>query len=572
MGLLNNIKVSAKIMILVVIAAVGMAAIGYKGFSTINQSKDGMAVIYNQSLQQVQEIGETKYLMRDMQSRAILAMVATTKERHDDLRNDANEIKKNFDKHWALFEKASEGQPNAKEKSEMVRKAWANFYGTMSDIMKLCADGKLADAQKLYSSKGGQITMDLRKPLEALQKEAQDTAKAIDEETESSAAAAATMMMMMSVACLVILFLVGMGISKAITSPLEIMMDVCEHLKNGDFRKTPMNIDRGDEFGTMAGVVSAMRDGLNNLMVQTHDSTEQIAAASEELTASAGQSAEASNQVAQSVTEAAAAVVEQQGGVSTSIEAVGQVAQSVDAIRVKAGTVAERSDSAAEYAAEGGEAIQKSVAQIESVERTVQESSSMVDKLGERSQEIGQIVETISGIASQTNLLALNAAIEAARAGEHGRGFAVVAEEVRKLAEQSGEAAQKIADLIRSIQDDTHSAVSSMQLGSTAVAEGARSVSALRETFEQIERLVNEVRQEAQAMASEVNQAAKDANNISKEIDNIAKQGQRVSDEMQTVSAATQQQSASASEIARASDSLSNLADELQTSLQRFKY
>nr|MBO6294306.1 MCP four helix bundle domain-containing protein [Schwartzia sp. (in: firmicutes)] len=232
MGLLNNIKVSAKIMILVVIAALGMAAIGYRGFSTINQSKDGMAVIYNQSLQQVQEIGETKYLMRDMQSRAILAMVATTKERHDDLRNDANEIQKNFDKHWGLYEKASEGQPGAADKSAAVRKAWANFYGTMSDIMKLCADGKLEDAQKLYSSKGGQITMDLRKPLEALQKEAQDTAKAIDEETESSAAAAATMMMMMSVACLVILFLVGMGISKAITSPLEIMMDVCEHLKN----------------------------------------------------------------------------------------------------------------------------------------------------------------------------------------------------------------------------------------------------------------------------------------------------------------------------------------------------
>ena len=97
MGLLNNIKVFGKIMILVVIAAFGMAAIGYKGYSTINQSKEGMAVIYNQSLQQVQEIGETKYLMRDMQSRAILAMIATTKERHDDLRNDANEIQKNFE-------------------------------------------------------------------------------------------------------------------------------------------------------------------------------------------------------------------------------------------------------------------------------------------------------------------------------------------------------------------------------------------------------------------------------------------------------------------------------------------
>ena len=82
-------------------------------------------------------------------------------------------------------------------------------------------------------------------------------------------------------------------------------METCDRLKEGDFRKTPMNIERGDEFGTMAGVVSSMRDGLNALMVQTHESSEHIASASEELTASAGQSAEASNQVAQSVTDAA---------------------------------------------------------------------------------------------------------------------------------------------------------------------------------------------------------------------------------------------------------------------------
>ena len=85
--------------------------------------------------------------------------------------------------------------------------------------------------------------------------------------------------------------------------------------------------------------------------------------------------------------------------------------------------------------------------------------------LGDRSQEVGQIVDTISGIAGQTNLLALNAAIEAARAGEQGRGFAVVAEEVRKLAEQSQEAAKHIADLISHIQADTEDAVQAMQEG-----------------------------------------------------------------------------------------------------------
>ena len=162
--------------------------------------------------------------------------------------------------------------------------------------------------------------------------------------------------------------------------------------------------------------------------------------------------------------------------------------------------------------------IQASVAQIRSVESTVDESAKIVDKLGKRSQEIGQIVETISGIAGQTNLLALNAAIEAARAGEHGRGFAVVAEEVRKLAEQSQEAAQQIAALITGIQSDTDNAVASMQHGTNAVIEGASSVDGLRDTFDQIRVFVDEVSKEVASMAAEIKTVADDAVRIEQKL------------------------------------------------------
>ena len=147
------------------------------------------------------------------------------------------------------------------------------------------------------------------------------------------------------------------------------------------------------------------------------------------------------------------------------MDAINVATHSIETLTKTSDLVASMVGKAMDEANAGTEAVEASVAQIISVEKIVNDSALTVDKLGERSKEIGQIVESISGIAEQTNLLALNAAIEAARAGEHGRGFAVVSEEVRKLAEESQEASQKIATLIGEIQAETTNAVDSMQKG-----------------------------------------------------------------------------------------------------------
>ena len=284
------------------------------------------------------------------------------------------------------------------------------------------------------------------------------------------------------------------------------------------------------------------------------------------------QSAKAATQVAQSVTDAAEAVVQQQGSVDNGSESVRKISSSVDGIREETGKVASNSVVAAQHAEAGANAIETSVKQIRDVENTVRASAEIVDKLGERSQEIGTIVDTISGIAGQTNLLALNAAIEAARAGEHGRGFAVVAEEVRKLAEQSQEAAQQIATLIGEIQTDTTNAVASMQEGRNAVVEGAHSVENLRTVFDQIRAAVQEVSENANRMSVSVGGVASEADGITGEMQDIAGQGDKVANEMQSVSAATEEQSASSQEIAAASDALAKLAQEQQLAIRQFKF
>ena len=569
---MNNIRVAFKILILVIIAAIAMVTIGYQGYAAIDKANADMDIMYNQKLQAMYHLGEQKFIVRDIQTRAVLSMTAKDEARFKELHEDMAEAQKNFDSNWAAFGNVAKHVPGVAERMDKVQTDGHALLRLMGDIIALNEKGQHEEAQALYTKSGGKATSALRKQIEELQDMCRSNSEMIFAQNDADSAAAARNMVLQSLVALLLLILAAIWISREITRPLHNMMEACGKLRDGDFRDMPRSIVRGDEFGQMADVVAAMRTSMNKLMHQTHSSSEQIAASSEELTASSTQSAEASSQVAQSVTTAAEAVGAQQQGIDKSTQSVHEVTQAVTMLHEEAGKVSEHAAAAFDKAVSGGEAIQASVGQIRSVEKTVSASAGIVDKLGERSKEIGQIVETISGIAGQTNLLALNAAIEAARAGEHGRGFAVVAEEVRKLAEQSQTAAQQIASLIEGIQLDTEEAVDSMQRGRKAVFEGAQSVEGLHSSFEQIRDFVDEVSKEVRGMADAIERVAADTKNISQEVAHIDLQGRKVADEMQSVSAATEEQSASAQEIASASDSLSSLAQELQSSLAKFRF
>ena len=374
--------------------------------------------------------------------------------------------------------------------------------------------------------------------------------------------------------CLVILIFagfVGMKISRYIINMLKRMDNLAETLAKGDFREEPRTINSNDEFGHLANTLAKMRGQVNAVLREIIKDAETVAASSQELTASADQSAQVIQNIAQSITEVAEHSDKQGNAVDTVSSAVEQISASIQEISSNANVADDHAAKAMDIANEGGRSINMAIDQMNKIRDVVDSSADVVNELGEASKEIGQIVEQVSAIAAQTNLLALNAAIEAARAGEHGRGFAVVAEEVRKLAEESLAAVDKINNMITTIQSKTMDAVTAMKSGSEEAAKGADVVRNSGEAFENIMKINGEVASQVKDIARTTEEAAKASTNVVAAVQTVDEASRNISDRTQTVSAATEEQSAATEEIASSSRGLAEIAQTLNEAASRFK-
>ena len=404
-----------------------------------------------------------------------------------------------------------------------------------------------------------------------------DTMVAQKAEQESTALRQDVLRMLVYVVILLVIFgVLGMYIGRRIAQPILTACERVNVLATGDLRvqedaATGALYDRKDEIGQICRSIRELHKNLRQLMATIAESAEYVAAASEELTSSADQSATVSNQVADSIVKVAGSCNEQLTSVSHAGEQTQELSQHMDDFRQTIRQSGEMISVANTAADNGSREVTAAASQMEVIERSVEASEQVIAGLGEESKKIGTIVDTISEIAAQTNLLALNAAIEAARAGEHGRGFAVVAEEVRKLAEQSQTAAGEIADLIRSIQQTTEQAVTSMHDGVEQVRSGTGAVRNAGNTFNEIVSTVTQVAEQSSAMSGVVDNLAAGTAQIKTAVDTIDRMSRSVSDEAETVSAATEEQTASMHEIADASRSLAEMAQKLQEAVGKFK-
>jgi methyl-accepting chemotaxis protein len=319
----------------------------------------------------------------------------------------------------------------------------------------------------------------------------------------------------------------------------------------------PVDERSRDELGqlgvTFNQMLARVRSGVESyatMRANTARLVEQIASSATTLSAASQEMAATSQETGRAVSEIAQAVSDVASGAERQATMSGEARSAADQTRASA-------EQMAELAASGMAVMRTSTEAFERVHETGAETTAAITGLASRSSEIGQIVQTISGIASQTNLLALNAAIEAARAGEQGRGFAVVAEEVRKLAEDSQRAAAQVSELIGRVQADTDGVVKIGALRNQLMDEASSSTTESQRLFQQITESIQTVTEQT--------------GHISVAASEIASAAEQSSASTQEVTASTEQTSAAAHEIAASAAELAKTAEGLSELTAHFK-
>ncbi|KTB73681.1 chemotaxis protein [Pseudomonas sp. ICMP 3272] len=341
----------------------------------------------------------------------------------------------------------------------------------------------------------------------------------------------------------VVILTVGLALllTKSITSPINDALSVAERIAASDLSKEVL-VSGTDEAGRLLKALAQMQANLRNTIMQISDSSNQLASASEEMTA---------------VTEESSrGLVSQNDEVNQAATAVTEMSAAVDEVARNAESASEESKRTQGYTEVGLARVAQTLKSIEKLNGNVENTSEQIQGLSDRAQSITKVVEVIRAIAEQTNLLALNAAIEAARAGEQGRGFAVVADEVRALAHRTQVSTQEIEQMIAAIQSDSDLAVKAMNTSRDLATESLGVAQEASTSLDQISTAIIQINERNLMIAT----ASEEQSHVAREVDR----------NLVSIRELATQSAAGAAQTASACGEMSKLAVNLNQLVNRF--
>ncbi len=481
------------------------------------------------------------------------------------VQTSVNEI----DKHFLTLNLVADETTTA-ERKQAIESAAATYLSSMEKFKKLetTAKGKelIADIESNYSiaqtnrervleffgkgdvSQAKNAAIGALSVSDLLSKGCAEIVKYQEKQSEMEAKSARSTFMrslylLLGIGTLTCIFAVmlSLQLTKSITKPLSEGVVVAEKITQGDLTATIGTIS-SDETGQLMNALRDMVMKLRGIITEVKTAAYNIASASHQLNASSELMSKGAD--------------EQAGRAAQVATASEEMSQTVLDIAKNTSNIELSATETTKLAKDGETVVNRSVEKVKLIANTISESAQFIQSLGDRSNQIGEIINVINDIADQTNLLALNAAIEAARAGEQGRGFAVVADEVRKLAERTGNSTAEIGDMVKSIQNEVHEVVISMDNITKEVKAGVElsteAGNVLRNIVEGVDRLHLMVQQ----IASATEEMASTSEEINKDISMI--------------SSLSKETSGSSGQIAHASGDLSKLSISLEEVVKGF--
>lgn len=449
---------------------------------------------------------------------------------------------------------------------------YADYLSASEQVIGARGEGNVSEAQAIHFVEG----MNARQQADGIIDEM--TSKLIEEinvdveNNQSNVKLQTIFMTIIFIGAVIIAIAVGWLLSRSITKPLQTVNKQLKEIADGHGDlSTEINLHTKDEVGEVANSFNQMIRNLRSILSQAKDTSIQVASSSEQLAASAEQSTRATEVIMEMTQTIAVNSEKEQQHVTDAVKSIQQMSEGIQQVSKGSEEVYQLAQKANEASSSGASAVQNVLHEMNDIHQTVKQASKAIISLGGRSQQINGITSTITDIANRTNLLSLNAAIEAARAGEHGRGFAVVANEIRKLAEQSGQSAKQIAELIEEIVQETEQAATGIEAGTVKVVSGLTKTEQVDKVFRSIQSNVSAVTGQAEHMSSIALELAASSNQMVTLVEGVSSASSDVAAACQNSSASTEEQLASMEEITTSSQALTKLAEDLHGVLSRFK-
>jgi methyl-accepting chemotaxis protein len=468
--------------------------------------------------------------------------------------NDATRFKADRQDAWSRLDKALQSMQSRsaalssedRDSVNALSSEIASYHTLQDKVEQMAIGGSSEDSGKAYellkgdvSTQGRDINSKLTSFREATQKQSSDDLASL----VSGSRTTQILLWVVTLLACGLAISVAVFFSNQVSSSLRALVERVGNIAAGDLTGDPIPVKEKDEVGVLTESVNGMQERLQEMISQMHGVADSVSGATESIASAAQQQAQGAEAAKDQTTQVATAIQEM-------FSTVSQVSEN-------SSLAASAAQQAASTAKKGGGIVDETMNKMRSIATGVSETAKKIEALGKASNQIGHIAGVIDDIADQTNLLALNAAIEAARAGEQGRGFAVVADEVRKLAERTASATKEIAEMIRSIQEETMLAVEDMNERNVQVNDGLKSTAQAGDALREIISMAEHVGDMITQIASAASQQTAATEDMSSNVDHIA--------ELSNTTAT------SAGETAGACVDLSGMASSLQEMVRRFK-